>query len=83
MENTFAKYWKHTITATGVRGVESFDKPIFHSPQKSLFNYMMRSSFTDTQITLRTGHKSVESLSPEANIAGEFGKRQLSCVFAS
>ena len=36
----------------------------------------MQSQFTDAQITLRAGHRSVQSLQLYANIHGDAGRRQ-------
>lgn len=40
----------------------------------------MRGEYADAQITLRTGHRSVQSLKPYANIMGEAGKGQQESV---
>ena len=74
--HSFAKYWKEIVAATEVRGIGPYEKPVLHSLRKNLVNNLMRRDFTDTRITLRTGHKSVQSLQSYANITGEAGMDQ-------
>lgn len=43
----------------------------------------MHNGFTAAQITLRTGHKNVQSVQPYANILGEAGQRKERSVLGS
>ena len=74
-KNSLSRHWEEIVTATNARSVGPHDKPVLHSLRKTLINYLMRARFTLNQIVLRTGHKSVESITPYANIQGEAGMR--------
>jgi len=78
--NTLPKYWDQVVKRTGVRGAGQHKKPVLHSLRKTLINSLMRAGFTDAQITLRTGHKSVQSLQAYANIQGEAGYMQQKAI---
>jgi len=80
-QSQFKKHWKNIYTEAEVRGVGPYDHPVLHSLRKTLINNLMRAKFTDAQITLRTGHASVQSVQPYANIAGEAGEMQQQSIF--
>jgi len=68
------------VKNTKIKGIGPHPHPVIHSLGKTLINNLMKAGFTDTQITLRTGHKSVQSVQPYANILGAARKRQQSAL---
>jgi len=68
------------VAKTEIVGVGPHKTPVIHSLRKTLINNLMRAGFTAAEITLRTGHKNVQSVQSYANIQGESGKRQQSAL---
>jgi len=76
----FERLWTRMVEATKIRGIGPHPAPVLHSLRKTLINNLMRAGFTAAEITLRTGHKNIQSVQPYVNIQGETGKRQQSAV---
>jgi len=82
-EKTLPKYFEGVVKSTNVRGAGPNEKPVMHSLRKTLINSLMRAGFDANQIALRTGHKSIQSILPYANIMGEAGHMQQKSILKS
>lgn len=64
----------------GLRGVGKHESPTLHSLRKTVINNLMRSVFTNAQITVHTGHRAEQNIQPYANILGGAGILQQQSV---
>lgn len=65
---------KHVVPeAAKVRVFRPHPLPSLHSLRKTMITNLMQAQWTDSQISLRTGHANVQSLRPYAYILGEHG----------
>jgi len=70
--------WSRIVEKTKIKIIGLDFHPVIYSRSKTLNNNLIIADFAGTHITLRTGHKSVQSIQSYANILGAAGKRHQS-----
>lgn len=72
----FQTLWQRMAQETKIRGIGPHLGPVPYSIRKILITNLLRASFSAVEVSLRTGHKNIQSLQPYANILGEAAKHQ-------